>query len=514
MVNVKDGIIVIDFGGQYAHLIRRRVREMGVRCELEKFDVEYEEIKNSGARGIILSGGPSSVVGRNPAFLGFDVRKLGVPILGVCYGHQYIAEHFGGKTVTGKAGEYGSSEVEVMKKNVLFQNLPSRFSAWFSHADRVETIPRGFVRIARSEKDENSAFANDRLRIYTVQFHPEVSQTSFGKRLLHNFVFKVCGCQSHGSREDVISEIVQDIRQKVGDSRAICAVSGGVDSTTAALLTKMAIGDRLSCVFVNHGLLRKHEEEDVLRLLRENLGIKVEYVDASVRFLEALKGISDPEEKRPRIGENFATVFEEFSRQQPGTEWLVQGTLYPDVVESTTPYPGSSRIKSHHNVAGLPKKLGLKVLEPLRDMYKDEVRKIALKLGIPRNFAYRHPFPGPGLAVRVIGEVTPVKLNICREAGYIFERELVSSGAYRKLWQAFAFVGDDRVVGVAGDNRRHGYMVTLRAVKSEDGMTASYAKLPWSLLDKVSREVTNTLPDVSMVCYSLSNKPPSTIEPQ
>jgi GMP synthase (glutamine-hydrolysing) len=514
MQDVKGGILVVDFGGQYAHLIRRRVQDIGVKCELKGFDLELSEIKEKAVKGVILSGGPSSVSWKSKARLNFDLRKFEVPVLGICYGHQYIAKEMGGDVATGKSHEYGSSNVFIIERHPIFSNLPKQFRGWFSHGDSVILVPKGFRRIARSENDESTAIANDELKMYSVQFHPEVSHTEYGTEIIRNFVIKICGCHKNYSKDDIIPQIISEIREKVGGSHALCAVSGGVDSTTAAVITRTAIGDRLTCLFVNHGLLRKDEENTVLSVLRDKLKLNVEYVDATRLFLDSLRGVTDPEEKRLIIGRNFARIFEEFGNKHPEIEWLVQGTLYPDVVESTVPYPGAARIKSHHNVAGLPQKLGLKVIEPLRDMYKDEVRELAVKLGIPKRLVYMQPFPGPGLAVRIIREVTKEKLYVCREASEIFEQELRRSGIQRRLWQAFAFVGDDRAVGVTGDNRRYGYIVTLRAVKSKDGMTASFATLPWSLLDRVSRKITNTIPEVTMVCYSISNKPPSTIEPQ
>ncbi|HVP23058.1 MAG TPA: glutamine-hydrolyzing GMP synthase [Conexivisphaerales archaeon] len=514
MKPAEGGILVLDFGGQYAHLIVRRVRELEVPCQLVPFSIPTSQVRESGARGLIFSGGPASVYAKGAPKPSPDALTLGLPILGICYGHQLISYLFGGAVAPAEKCEYGESTLKTRAGSALFQKIPSRSRIWASHGDQVTKMPRGFQVTATSDNSLFAAIEDRRRRIFGLQFHPEVSQTEFGKEMLAAFVYGVCGCRKSWRLEDFVSTEIEEIRRKVGGDRVLCAVSGGVDSSTLALLISKAVGDQLTCLFVDHGLLRKGEGEEVLHALRDLLGLNVVRVDASGRFLRALKGVADPERKRLIVGAEFANVFEEFSRKEGPFEWLAQGTLYPDVIESASTAGPASRIKAHHNVAGLPKGVPFKLLEPLRDLYKDEVRKIAAKLGMPHEFLMRHPFPGPGLAVRVIGEVTPEKLKVCREADAAFAEELRSAGLYEGLWQAFAVVGDDKVVGVTGDSRRYGYLVTLKAVTSEDGMTADWARLPVELLDSVSRKVTNRLPEVSMVAYAITNKPPSTIEPQ
>src|SRR5579884_4160976 len=382
--------------------------------------------------------------------------------------------------------------------------------------ESVSSLPNGSTLLCKSEFGDNAAICYSQNKLYSLQFHPEVSHTEYGNKILENFAKRICNCSSNYTAKDFVSLTIEDIKKKVGNAKVICAVSGGLDSTTAAVLVKKAIGNRLKCVFVDHGLMRKNEPQEVVKVLKQKLQLDVDFVEASDLFLKALKGVRDPEKKRLVVGKLFARIFEEYVSREKEFEWLVQGTLYPDVIESSMPVPGSPRIKSHHNVAGLPDsiKKRLKVLEPLRDLYKDEVRILARKLGIPDEIIWRHPFPGPGLSVRIIGEVTKEKLEICRESSWIFEDELKKAKLYEKLWQAFAIVGDDKAVGVLGDKRKYGYIVTLKAVTSSDGMTASYYPIPWKVLDKVSRRITNRLNKVTMVSYSVSNKPPSTIEPQ
>jgi len=513
-MDVEGGIAVLDFGGQYAHLIRRRLREAGIKCELLAYNTPLSQVKK--AKGVIISGGPASVYGKGSLKLAFSLGQLDLPVLGICYGHQLIASELGGIVERSRKREYGKAKVRILADSELFRGIPNTFTVWLSHSDAVSSLPKGAFLLCRSEFGDNAAICYQQRKVYSLQFHPEVSHTEYGKVILENFAKRICNCSSDYVANDFVSSALKDIREKIGNSKAICAVSGGLDSTTAAVLVRKAIGSRLKCVFVDHGLMRKNEPEQVIEILRDKLQLDVDYIKASNRFLKALKGVKDPEEKRLVVGRLFASIFEEYVSREKGYEWLVQGTLYPDVIESSMPVPGSPRIKAHHNVAGLPDSIRkrLKVLEPLRDLYKDEVRIIARQLKIPDEIVSRHPFPGPGLAVRIIGEVTKEKLRICRESSWMFEDELKKAKIYEKLWQAFAFVGDDKAVGVAGDKRRYGFIVTLRAVTSEDGMTASYYPIPWQLLDRVSRKITNLLPRVTMVSYSISNKPPSTIEPQ
>ena len=508
------GVLVLDFGGQYAHLIVRRVRELEVPCQLVPCSIPTSEVRESGAKGLIFSGGPASVYAKGAPKPSPDVLNLGLPILGICYGHQLIAHLFGGAVKPALKSEYGETTLKVRAGSSLFQRVPPRSRIWASHGDQVTKMPKGFQVTATSDNSLFAAIEDHRRRVFGIQFHPEVTQTEYGMAILGAFVYDVCGCRKSWRLEDFVSSEIEEIRKTVGADRVLCAVSGGVDSSTLALMISKAVGENLTSLFVDHGLLRKGEGEEVMHTLRDLLGLKVVHVDASKRFLSALKGVREPEKKRLIVGAEFAKVFEEVNAKHGPFQWLAQGTLYPDVIESASTAGPASRIKAHHNVAGLPKGISFKLLEPLRELYKDEVRKIAAQLGMPREFLIRHPFPGPGLAVRIVGEVTPQKLKVCREAGAIFEDELRAAGLYERLWQAFAIVGDDKVVGVTGDQRRDGFLVTLKAVTSEDGMTADWVRLPDELLDAASRKITNKLPEVSMVTYAITNKPPSTIEPQ
>jgi GMP synthase (glutamine-hydrolysing) len=513
MVECRGGVLVLDFGGQYAHLIRRRVRELGVRCELVEFGTTPQEIMASGAKGIILSGGPASVYQPNSPRPAARLESLRRPVLGICYGYQLIAKEFGGEVERSSSQEFGAGWIHLKGRSQLLEGVPRRTRVWLSHSDSVKRLPSFFKVVAVSSEGDAAVVENKALKIFGLKFHPEVSQSSHGMKILSNFLFNVCKCDREVEFGDLEKRIVDELRGTMTSGLALCAVSGGVDSTTAAVLAKRAIGDRLVCLFVDHGLMRKGEVELVLKTLTEKLGLNVKFIDASQTFLDRLKGVRDPEEKRRVVGEQFARVFEDFARRQTGFKWLVQGTLYPDVIESAASKV-ASRIKSHHNVGGLPADLELRVVEPLRDLYKDEVRSLALKLGIPKKIVSRNPFPGPGLAVRVIGEVTAEKLRICRESSHIFEQELRRAGILEKLWQAFAIVGDDMFVGVAGDSRRVGYSVILKAVHSEDGMTARWARLSLTLLERVSKRITNSIPEVVSVAYAVSDKPPATIEPQ
>ncbi|MCS6768005.1 MAG: glutamine-hydrolyzing GMP synthase [Candidatus Nitrosocaldus sp.] len=509
-----DKIVVLDFGSQYAHLICRRIREQGVYAELLPYNIDADTLAGMNPKGIVFSGGPASVYESNAPICDRRILTLGVPILGICYGHQMLVHMLGG-VVKKARREYGSAELMIDDDSDLFMNIKPRIRCWMSHGDAAEALPEGFRVLAHTESSFAAAIGDRARRIYGLQFHPEVAHTEHGSDILRNFAVEICNARQEWSMSNFIDDAVRDIRGKVRDGeRVLAAVSGGIDSTVTALLVHRAIGDRLTCIFVNHGLLREGEEGEVLDMFNA-LGIKPMYIDASRRFLERLKDVDDPEEKRLIIGEEFARVFEDAVREHGPFQWLAQGTLYPDVIESGVSISReAATIKSHHNVAGLPKWLNLKVLEPLRQLYKDEVRQVARLLGVPEHMVNRHPFPGPGLAVRIIGRVTEEKLRICRRASKIVEEELARAGWYDRVWQAFAIVGDDRAVGVLGDGRVHGHVVSIRVVESMDAMTADWARLPHELLARISNRITNEVDGVTWVTYVISSKPPATIEPQ
>jgi GMP synthase (glutamine-hydrolysing) len=504
--------VVLDFGGQYSHLITRRIRELHVFSELLPHTTTAEQIKETEPKGIILSGGPASVYNEEAPSIDPEILKLGIPILGICYGLQLIVQRLGGKVEKSKRREYGKTFLKIDDTSDLFKGIESETQVWMSHADRAERIPPGFEVIAHSENCPIAALRDRERRLFAVQFHPEVGHTKRGIDMLRNFVFEICGCKAEWTPESIVESSVRDIRSMVGEERVLCAISGGIDSTCTALIIHKAIHDKLVCIFVDHGLLRENEANEVLEFLSD-FGLNLRYIDASSRFLEKLRGVTDAEEKRKMIGEEFIKVFVEEGRKLGSFGWLAQGTLYPDVIESARTGSPASKIKSHHNVAGLPGWMKFKLLEPLRLLYKDEVRLLARELGVPSKILERHPFPGPGLAVRIIGEVTSEKLAICRKASKIVEDELRIAGLYNQVWQAFAIVGDDKAVGVFGDERRLGYIVTIRIVESLDGMTADWARLPYPVLERISSRITNEVPGVTLVTYAVSSKPPSTIEP-
>ncbi|MCS6769561.1 MAG: glutamine-hydrolyzing GMP synthase, partial [Candidatus Caldarchaeum sp.] len=459
-----DIIALVDFGGQYAHLISRRIRELGVKTTVVPYAAFSETVFPEDVKGFVLSGGPASVYEPRSPRIPFD-KLAGRPILGICYGHQLIAQEFKGRVRRAEKREFGRMEVKLVEECELFKGLPERFNVWMSHSDVVEQPALGFRTAASTISSPHAAIYDSARKIYGLQFHPEVAHTEHGQKILENFVFNVCGCRRSWSMENYLDTVVKEVAEQVGDGRVLCAVSGGVDSTVAAAIVSRAVGDRLKCLFVNHGLLREGEAEKVLDALRETVGeSNVIYVDASERFLRKLRGVADPEEKRKIIGAEFAAIFEEVGQRHGPFTHLAQGTLYPDVVESGRSVGGSAVIKTHHNVGGLPQDIGLKVVEPLRELYKDEVRRLAELLGLPKWLVKRHPFPGPGLAVRVIGEVTEEKLDVCRRASAIVEEELERAGLLDEVWQAFAVVGDDKATGVKGDQRSLGYLVTVRVV--------------------------------------------------
>jgi GMP synthase (glutamine-hydrolysing) len=500
--------LVVNFGGQYAHLITRRVRERGIYAEV----VQPEDVEAAAGapdvKAIILSGGPSSVYQEGAPDVSDKIFHLGKPILGICYGHQLIARKLGGVVMRGK-GEYGRTLMRLLERDPVFDGWNAEEIVWMSHGDYVKEPPPGFVVLAVSENGYIAAMRKG--HIYGVQFHPEVSHTAKGGLLLENFLRKVALIASTWRPEEQIRRLVEDVRRKAAGGDVIVGVSGGIDSTVTALLVHMAVGERAHAIFVDHGLFREGEPQQVVSLLT-SLGVKVQVVDARERFLKRLEGVSDCEEKRRIVGEIFAEVFAEAVSKIPNAKYLAQGTLYPDVVESGA-VKGADRIKSHHNVGGLPTWFKLELVEPLREFYKDEVRRIAKALGLPEEVVHRHPFPGPGLAVRIIGPFTREKLEIVRKATKIVEEELERVGLLRKVWQAFATVGDDKWVGVKGDKRSVGYIVAVRIVESEDAMTADWARLPYDVLERISARITSEIPQVTMVTYAITTKPPSTIEP-
>jgi GMP synthase (glutamine-hydrolysing) len=506
-----DKIVVLDFGSQYSHLICRRIREFSVYAELVPFDISYEELQKLNPKGIIFSGGPSSVYNSDAPVPENKIFEMGLPLLGICYGHQLIVNKFGGKVKRANK-EYGSSLLTIDSDKDLLSDVGESVRAWMSHGDEAEEIPPGFQIIGHTEGAKAAAIASEERSVYGIQFHPEVVHTEQGTEILKNFVLKVCKAEQGWSMEGFIDTAVEKISKIEGN--VLCGVSGGIDSTVVALLIHKAIGDRLKCVFVNNGLLRLNEENEVEDMFKNNFNVNFTSIDASEKFLGKLKGIEDPEKKRMIIGEEFVHVFTEFAEKSGPFKWIAQGTLYPDVIESGVSKGPAAVIKSHHNVGGLPDWLNLEILEPVRELYKDEVREIAKILQVPEKLFMRHPFPGPGLAVRIIGEVTPVKLQISKVASKIVEEELISAGLYSKVWQAYAAVGDDKAVGVVGDERKYGNIVMIRVVDSIDAMTADWTRLPHGLLEKMSNRITNEIEDVTWVTYTISSKPPATIEPQ
>ena len=506
-----DKIVVLDFGSQYTHLICRRIREFSVYAEIVPFDITTHELQKHNPKGIILSGGPSSVYDSNAPIPDPTVFDLDLPLLGICYGHQLIVDKYGGK-VKKVNREYGSSSLYIDDNSSLLGNIGDQIKAWMSHGDEAEEIPDGFGIIGHTDNAKAAAISSKNRSTYGIQFHPEVVHTEQGTQILKNFVLDICKAKQEWTMDEFIRTCVSHLSKIQGD--VLCGVSGGIDSTVAALLLHKAIGDRLTCVFVDNGLLRLDEEKEIKDMFAKNWKVNFTAIDAKERFLTKLKGITDPEEKRKIVGEEFVRVFTEFAKEHGPFQWLAQGTLYPDIIESGISKGPAVVIKSHHNVGGLPKWLDLEILEPLRDLYKDEVRNIAEILGVPRIFVTRHPFPGPGLAVRIIGEITETKLNIAKTASSIVENELRISGIYDKVWQAYAAVGDDKAVGVVGDQRRYGNVVIVRVVDSIDAMTADWTRLQHDILERISNRITNEIEDVTWVTYAISSKPPSTIEPQ
>ena len=510
----EEAILVLDFGSQTTQLIARRVRELKVYSEIKPCTVPLEEIKAFHPRGIILSGGPSSVYDPGAPMVPLELFDLGVPILGICYGMQLMAHLLGGRVERSLKREYGPAQLRVLSGADLFYGLDLRrtYRVWMSHGDRVEELPPDFVPLAESANSPYAAMRHKERPLFGVQFHPEVVHTEIGQEVLANFVLRICGCSPTWTMESFIETAVREIRERVGpEERVVCALSGGIDSTVTALLVHRAVGERLVPIFVNNGLLRKDEPEEVLSLM-DSLGLQVHYVDASKKFLKRLQGVIDPEEKRRIIGHTFIEVFEEEARKIGGVRWLAQGTLYPDVIESVSFKGPSATIKTHHNVGGLPERIQLKLLEPLRELFKDEVREIAREFGLPKRVVWRQPFPGPGLAIRILGEVTEERLTILREADAIVTEEMLESGWYYRVWQSFAVLVPVKTVGVMGDYRTYEYVVALRCVESQDAMTADWVRLPYELLARLSHRIINEVQGVNRVVYDISSKPPATIE--
>jgi GMP synthase (glutamine-hydrolysing) len=511
-----QSIVILDFGSQYTQLIARRIREQNVFSAVLPCTASLDEIQAYKPIGIVLSGGPCSVYDADAPPADAKVLGLGVPVLGICYGLQFITHHLGGKVRSAEKREYGHAEVSIVDdKNPLFENLPANLTVWMSHGDEALELPAGFHLTAKTA-NAVAGIANPERRIWAVQFHPEVHHTRQGTALLRNFLFNICDAKADWTPAHFVQSTVAAIKEKVGDAHAICALSGGVDSSVAAVLVHRAIGDQLTCVFVNNGVLRRNEFFKVQQTMREKLGLNLVAVDASTRFLTKLAGVTDPETKRKAIGNEFIAVFDDeahrISATTGGVDFLVQGTLYPDVIESSSVKGPSQTIKSHHNVGGLPETMKLKLIEPLRDLFKDEVRRIGRDLGMPEEILERQPFPGPGLAVRILGEVTAERVSLLQEADEIVVNEIKAEGLYRQIWQSFAVLLPVKSVGVMGDQRTYAYTCAIRAVHSEDGMTADWVPLPYEVLKRISSRIVNEIRGINRVVYDITSKPPGTIE--
>ena len=512
-------IVILDFGSQYSELIARRIRETQVYSEVLSYRTSAEQLRQLNPKGIILSGGPSSVYAEAAPHGDPEIWQLGIPVLGVCYGMQLMVQQLGGEVTRSDRGEYGKASLKIEDPTDLLTNVEDDTTMWMSHGDSVTRLPDGFETLAHTDNTPCAAIAHHDKKLYGVQFHPEVVHSVGGIALIRNFVYHICACEPTWTTEAFVEEAVREIRAKIGEKRVLLALSGGVDSSTLAFLLHRAIGDRLTCVFIDQGFMRKQEPERLLKLFKEQFHIPVEYVNARERFLEQLKGVTDPEEKRRRVGHEFIQVFEEESKRLGPFDYLAQGTLYPDVIESADtnvdPQTGERvavKIKSHHNVGGLPKDLRFKLIEPLRKLFKDEVRKVGRSIGLPEEIVQRQPFPGPGLSIRILGEVTAERLKILRDADFIVRQEINRQGFYHQLWQAFAVLLPIRSVGVMGDKRTYAHPIVLRFVASEDGMTADWARVPYELLETISTRIVNEVREVNRVVYDITSKPPGTIE--
>ncbi|MFQ5681032.1 MAG: glutamine-hydrolyzing GMP synthase [Candidatus Omnitrophota bacterium] len=506
-------ILILDFGSQYTQLIARRVRENNVFSSIAPFDISAEGVKKISPAGIIMSGGPAKAYGKSSPRADRDIYKMGIPILGICYGMQAIAQALGGKVTNTQRREYGSAELFVDDYKDLFLEIPANITCWMSHGDYIDKLPRGFSAIAHTFNTPLAAIADRRRKIYGLQFHPEVAHTQKGSQIISNFLFRVCKCHSNWQMSSFIGQALADIKKTVGRSKVVCGLSGGVDSSVTALLMHKAIGSRLRCIFIDNGLLRKNEPDYVRKTFRRQFKINLDCVCAKKRFLNKLKGVIDPEQKRKIVGNEFVNVFEEEAAKFKGVKFLAQGTLYPDVIESTPAFGGpTAKIKTHHNVGGLPLNMKLKLIEPLRELFKDEVRELGRQLGLPENIVMRQPFPGPGLSVRVIGVVTEKRLEILRQADDRLLTELKKSPVYSEIWQSFAVLLPVKTVGVMGDERSYENVVAIRCVVSSDGMTAGWARIPYDVLARISNKIINEVKGINRVTYDISSKPPATIE--